>query len=213
MLQKIKYYTTGEEIANSVTHGVGAALALIGTTLLTVKAIPLGTMAVLSCSIYGSALFLLYLMSSLYHALTYPPAKAVMRIFDHCTIFLLITGTYAPYCIVTLGGLLGGGIITGLCIMTIVGIILNAVSIERFKKLSMLLYVMMGWCIVVAITPLLQKLAFEGFVLLFAGGVAYTVGIIFYKMKHVRYMHSVWHLFVLLGSIFQFFSIYFYVIN
>jgi len=173
----------------------------------------MGSKAVLSCSIYGAALILLYTMSSLYHALSNPTAKAVMRIFDHCTIFLLITGTYAPYCLVTLGGTLGGGIITVLCISSLLGIILNAISIERFKKISMMLYVVMGWCIVVAITPLLKNLAMPGFALLLLGGVAYTVGILFYKMKGVKYMHSVWHLFVLGGSVLQFFSIYFYVLK
>jgi len=213
MVKQVKFYTVGEEIFNSVSHGVGAALAVAATVLMTVRAVPMGSKAVLSCSIYGAALILLYTMSSLYHALSNPTAKAVMRIFDHCTIFLLITGTYAPYCLVTLGGTLGGGIITVLCISSLLGIILNAISIERFKKISMMLYVVMGWCIVVAITPLLKNLAMPGFALLLLGGVAYTVGILFYKMKGVKYMHSVWHLFVLGGSVLQFFSIYFYVLK
>jgi len=206
-------YTKGEEIVNSATHGVGALLAIVGGMLLIHKAQAFGGAAMISCAIYGAALFALYMMSSLYHAVQNPTAKGILRIFDHCTIFLLITGTYAPYTVISLGGMLGHAINAALCICTILGIVLNAVSIERFKRVSMILYVLMGWCIVVAVVPLLQNLPMPGFGLLLAGGVVYTAGILFYKMKRKKYMHSVWHAFVLGGSVLQFFSIYFFVLS
>ncbi len=212
MIQRAKSYSIGEEIFNSVSHGVGAILAVVGCGLLMNRAAGLGYAAVISCAVYGFALFMMYTMSSLYHAVSDPKSKAVLRIFDHCTIFLLITGTYAPYTLVTLGGWLGVTIISVLVVLTIVGIILNAVNMERFKKLSMLLYVAMGWCIIAAFGTLVENLALPGIVLLLMGGVVYTLGIVFYKMKGKKYMHSVWHLFVLCGSILQFLSIYLYVL-
>lgn len=209
---KLKRYTLGEEIGNSVTHGVGTLLAIAGCVIVVVMAAIHGDpWAVVSAAIYGASLIILYCMSTLYHAFTGPRVKGVFRVLDHSTIFLLIAGTYTPITLVTLRGPLGFtlfGIIWGMCIL---GIVLNAVSIERFKKFSMICYLVTGWAVIVAIRPMIAHMKPGGLWLLVAGGVCYTVGIVFYKLKH-KFMHAVWHLFVLAGSILHYFSILFYVV-
>lgn len=201
-------YTKGEEIFNSVTHGVGAAAAIGGTVVLLVFAcFHASSLAVASCAIYGGTLFFLYLMSTLYHALVNEKAKRVLRVFDHCSIFLLIAGTYTPFTLITLRGPLGYtifGIIWGAALL---GIVLNAISIERFKKFSLICYLAMGWAIVFAFRPLLADLSALSLVFLGLGGVFYSAGVLFYTRKQYRYMHSIWHLFVLAGSVLHYFSI------
>ena len=163
-------------------------------------------------SIYSVTLMFLYLSSTLYHSLTPKKAKNLFRKFDHCSIFLLIAGTYTPFTLVTLKGAFGWtifGIIWG---FTVLGVTLNAISIEKFKRFSMVCYIAMGWLIIIAIKPMAVAIGFNAMLLLVLGGVAYTIGAIFYKMKNVLYMHGVWHLFVLAGSILQYFSILFYVL-
>ncbi len=212
--KKPRRYTLGEEITNAITHGIGAGLGIAATVLLIVRAaIRVDAMAVVASSIYGASLILLYTMSTLYHSLTGPRAKRVFQIFDHCTIFILIAGTYTPYTLVSLRGWIGWTIFGVLWGITILGIVLNSISIEKAKKFSMISYVIMGWCILAALKPIIAALGFWGMFFVFIGGVFYTVGIIFYKKKNIRYMHSVWHVFVLAGSIFQFFSVYFWVLK
>ncbi|MBQ2826472.1 MAG: hemolysin III family protein [Clostridia bacterium] len=207
-------YTLGEEISNAITHGVGAGLSVAGTVLLIIRAAILSdAMAVVASAIYGGSLILLYMMSTMYHSLTNKTAKNVFRIFDHCTIFVLIAGTYTPYTLVTLRGWIGWSIFGTLWGLTALGIVFNSISIEKAKKFSLVAYIIMGWCILIALKPTVQGLGFYGMLFVLLGGIFYTVGIIFYKMKKVRYMHSVWHLFVLAGSIFQYFSIFFWVIK
>ncbi len=202
-----------EELVNSITHGIGAVLAVAGTAVAIVWAALYGSAAaVVSASIYGAMLILLYTMSTLYHAFTNEKVKSIFRIFDHCSIFLLIAGTYTPFTLVTLKGAFGWtifGIIWG---FTVLGVTLNAISIEKFKRFSMVCYIAMGWLIIIAIKPMAVAIGFNAMLLLVLGGVAYTIGAIFYKMKNVLYMHGVWHLFVLAGSILQYFSILFYVL-
>lgn len=207
-----KLYTLGEEIFSSVSHGAGAALAIAGCVILIIRAaLTGGAIYIVSASLYGASLIILYTMSTLYHALTNKTAKRVFRIFDHCTIFVLIAGTYTPYTLITLKGWVGYTIFTVLWVATALGIVLNSVSLEKFSKLSMVLYILMGWCVVLAIKPLIASLSAGGLILLFAGGVFYTGGVIFYKQK-TKYMHSIWHLFVLAGSLSHFFSVLFYVL-
>ena len=207
-------YTAGEEISNAITHGIGAGLSVAGTVLLIIRAAILSdAMSVVASAIYGGSLILLYMMSTMYHSLTNETAKKVFRIFDHCTIFILISGTYTPYTLVTLRGWIGWSIFGTLWGLTALGIVFNSISIEKAKKFSLIAYILMGWCIVIAIKPTIVGLGFYGMFFVLLGGVFYTVGVIFYKMKKVRYMHSVWHLFVLAGSIFQYFSIFFWVIK
>lgn len=203
-----------EEIVNSITHGLGAVLGVAGTAVAVVWAALYGDVySVVAASIYGAMLIILYTMSTLYHAFTNETVKKVFRIFDHCSIFLLIAGTYTPFTLCTLRGAFGWtifGIIWGFAVL---GIVLNAISLERFKKFSLVCYIVMGWMIVIAIKPMLLRLgSSSAMLLLVLGGVAYTVGVIFYKMKQVPYMHGIWHLFVLLGSILHYFSILFYVL-
>ena len=208
-------YTLSEELISAISHGIGVLLAIAGMVLCIVKAAMDGnTIGVVSSSLYGSFMIILYLMSTLYHS--FKPtvkAKKVFRIFDHCSIFLLIFGTYLPYTLVTLKGALGWtlfGIVLGAAIL---GIVLNAVNLEKFKKLSMVCYLVMGWTIIGAIKQVYNNIDLNGLILLALGGVIYTIGAVIYGLgKKVKYMHSVWHIFVLLGTILQFFSIYLYVL-
>lgn len=206
--------TIGEEIANSVTHGAGTALSIAATAVAIVWAALYGNVySVVSASVYGATLIILYLMSTLYHAFTGKTVKKVFRIFDHCSIFLLIAGTYTPLALVTLSGAFGWtifGIIWGFAVL---GIVLNSVNLEKFKLFSMICYIAMGWMIIIATKTVIGKIGFyPAFVLLLSGGLSYTVGAVFYKMKNVKFMHSVWHLFVLAGSILHYFCILFYVL-
>ena len=201
-------YTLAEEIANAVTHGIGSILAIAGTVVLIVfSAFTHDPWKVVSASLYGSFLILLFLMSTLYHALVPKKAKYVFRIFDHSTIFLLIAGTYTPFTLVTLRGPVGWwlfGIIWGFAVL---GVTLNAISLERFKTFSMICYLGMGWAILFALRPLLRALPGPGLLLLVLGGVMYTAGVYFYKKKGTKFMHAIWHLFVLAGAAFHYFCI------
>ena len=208
-----KRYTVGEEIFSSVVHGVGAALGIAALVTMVVRAARLDAFAVVSAAIFGSSLIILYTMSTLYHALTNEKAKKVFRIFDHATIFMLIAGTYTPYLLVTMRGQTGWILFFVLWGLTAVGVVFDSIMLEKFHKIEMLLYVGMGWCIVVASGTLSAALAPGGLWLLLIGGIFYTEGIIFYAMKKVRYMHSIWHFFVLAGSIFHYFSVYLYVLS
>ena len=206
------FYTIGEEISNSISHGIGAGLAVAGAVVLIVQAVG-DVWKVVSASIYGASMILLFTMSCLYHALTNEKAKRMLRIFDHTSIFLLIAGTYTPFTLVTLRGWVGWtlfGIVWGAAVL---GITLNAVSIERFKKFSMICYIASGWCVVLAIVPMIQRMALPGLLLLLLGGVAYTVGTLFYRKKNLRYFHTIWHVFVFAGAILHYFCILFYVIR
>jgi len=211
---KVPTYTLGEEITNAILHGIGALLSIAALVLCVVfSAIHENVYAVVSSCIYGSTLIILYTMSCLYHSFKVNNAKRVFRIIDHCSIFLLIAGTYTPYALVSLNGALGWtvfGIIWGCAIL---GIVLNAVDLNKFKKISMFLYITMGWAIIFAFKTLTANIARGGIYLLLAGGIVYTIGAIFYGIgKKHKYMHSVFHFFVLSGSILHFFSILLYVL-
>lgn len=208
-----KRYSLGEEIFNSVSHGVGTIFGIVGCTAIVIFAYLYGNAwTVASCAVYGATLIILYTMSTLYHSITNRTAKHILQIFDHCTIFLLIAGTYTPYTLVTMRGPVGWTIFGVVWACAVLGIILNAIDMRKFKKFSMVCYVLSGWTMIFAVKYLFSALPKGGIILLFAGGIAYTLGIIFYKMKRYKYMHSIWHLFVLLGSVLQYFSILFYVV-
>lgn len=211
---KVPLYTKGEEIMNSVSHGVGALFAIAGTVILIVwSALMGGAWEIVSSAIYGFSLIVMYTMSTLYHALTHPAAKKVMRVLDHSSIFLLIAGTYTPISLVTLQhGALGWVVFGMVWACAAVGIWLNGVSLSRFKRLSMMLYMLSGWAIVIAIPMVFMQMHPGGLVLLFAGGLFYTGGILFYAMKQHRWFHGIWHIFVLLGSFCHYFMILFFVI-
>ncbi len=203
-----KRYTLGEEIFNSVSHGIGAALAVGGMVVLIVlSAAGSNSWGIISSCIYGFSLVLLYTMSTLYHAISNNKAKKFFRIMDHNTIYILIAGTYTPYTLVTLKGTIGWilfGIVWGAAIL---GIVLNSIDLERFKKFSLICYVMMGWVIIFAVKPMISSLSSKALIFLLVGGIFYTVGIIFYVIKKIKYFHSIWHLFTVAGSVFHYFSI------
>lgn len=210
----LKQYTVGEEVFNAVSHGVGALFAVVGGTVVVTLAALFGSVRdVVACAIYAASLFLLYTMSTLYHAFPFPKVKYVFRIFDHSTVFLLIAGTYTPFMLITLEGK-GKGLVIFAVVwaVAIIGILLNAINVNKFAKLSLVLYVVMGWSIVFAIGDVVAALPSAGFWLLLSGGLSYTIGVAFYVAKKIRYMHSVWHLFVLMGSVLHYFCIVLYVL-
>jgi len=203
-------YNLAEELISAISHGIGTGLAIAGCVLCIVKAVSHSTAAgVVSASIFGATMVFLYCMSTLYHSITARKAKYVLRVIDHCSVFLLIAGTYTPYMLVSLHGWKGWtifGIIWGL---TVIGIVFNAIDVDRFEKVSTLINVAMGWLVVISFGSLVRALTREGLVLLITGGVIYTVGAVVYTIgDNVRYMHSIWHFFVLGGTICHFFSIY-----
>jgi hemolysin III len=204
-------YTLGEEIANSVTHGVGALLSLIGTAILLYRAARNGTtLHVVSFAVYGSCLFLLHLSSTLYHALRPPRAKRVFRVFDHCSIYLLIAGTYTPFLLLSLWGRWGLTLLVAIWTLAIAGIVFKSLFIGRLQKASVLLYVLMGWMIVVAAREAWVRVPHAAIGFVAAGGLFYTLGVTFYAWKSLPYNHAVWHLFVLGGSVCHYAAILLY---
>ena len=206
--RKIDEYTFGEEIANSVTHGIGALLSIAALTLLVVFASLYGNAwHIVTYAIFGSTLVLLFLASTLYHGISRPAWKKLLKICDHAAIYLLIAGTYTPLMLISVGGSLGWtvfGIIWGLAMA---GIVLKCFFTGRFRVLSTLLYLGMGWFCLFTIRPLLTNLPTESVIFLFAGGLAYTFGTVFYVWKKLPYGHAIWHLFVLGGSTLHFFAV------
>ncbi len=210
-------YTKGEEIFNMTSHIVGGALGVVALVLCVVFAAIHGNgYGVVSGAIYGVTMVILYTMSSIYHGLNPKrKAKKVFQVLDHCSIYLLIAGSYTPFALCTLreySTALGWTIFGVIWFVAILGIVLNSIDIKKFRVFSMICYLVMGWCIVFKINLLPQLLGTAGFVLLLLGGLAYTVGAILYGLgKKHKYMHSIFHLFILLGSLLQFFTILLYV--
>ena len=210
-------YTKGEEIFNMTSHIVGGALGIVALVLCVVFAAVHGNgYGVVSGAIYGVTMVILYTMSSVYHGLNPKrKAKKVFQVLDHCSIYLLIAGSYTPFALCTLreySTALGWTIFGVIWFVAILGIILNSIDIKKFRVFSMICYLVMGWCIVFKINLLPELLGTAGFVLLLLGGLAYTIGAILYGLgKKHKYMHSVFHLFILLGSLLQFFTILLYV--
>jgi len=205
-------YTRGEEIAHSVSHGIGAVLAVVGLVLLVLRALESGDpWQVVSFSIFGVSAVLLYTASSLYHALIPPRARHVFQVLDHALIYVLIAGTYTPFLLVSLRGAWGWsmfGVVWGLALG---GIVFKAFFVGRFRLLSTLLYLGMGWLCVVSIKPLLENVPAAGLWWLLGGGLFYSLGTIFYMWKGMRYHHAVWHVFVLAGTACHWVSVYSYV--
>ena len=203
-----KRYTLGEEIFNAVSHGAGGLLSIAGTVVLIVLcAVYSDAWSVISACVYGASLIILYTMSTLYHAITNEKAKKFFRVMDHNTIFFLIAGTYTPFTLVTLRGKLGWilfGIVWG---SALIGIILNSIDLEKFRKPSVVCYILMGWVIIIAVNPMLNSLPGLSLVFLLLGGIFYTVGVIFYSLKKIKWFHSVWHLFTVSGSVLHYFSV------
>lgn len=203
-----KYLITNE-VLNAVTHGIGVVLSIVGFVFLLKKAD--SGLHYVSFIIYGVSLLLLFLASTLYHSLIFTKAKKVFQVFDHCSIYLLIAGTYTPYCLLYIKGTIGIVLLSVIWLAAIVGIVYKSLTLSKVKsvsKLSTIIYNVMGWAVVIALPSLYHSVGLQGLLLLVGGGVAYTVGSVFYSMKNRRYMHVVWHLFVMLGAMLMFFSIY-----
>lgn len=199
--------TFGEEIANAVSHGIGALLGVAGTAVLIVyAAIYSDVWGIVSAALYGGTLIILYTFSTLYHSITHTKAKGILQIFDHCSIFLLIFGTYIPVCLSLMRNWLGWVLFGINAACAVIGVVLNSINMQKFKKFSMVLYIVMGWSVLMMAKPVFQKLDILGGTFLVIGGVLYTLGIIFYKSKR-KYMHFIWHFFVLGGSIFHYFFV------
>jgi hemolysin III len=198
----------GEEIANAITHGIGAALAITALVLLVVRAAQHGTAwHITSFAIFGASLVILYAASTLYHALVPPRVKHTFRKFDHMSIYLLIAGTYTPFCLTLLNGWIGWtvfGIVWGCAIL---GIVFKALLTGRAEILSTIMYLIMGWAVIFFIKPVYTGMSATGFTWLILGGVAYSVGVVFFLLERMKYSHSIWHLFVIGGSTFHFFSV------
>lgn len=206
-------YSAAEEIANSVTHAVGIVLSIAGLAVLTSFASVFGSVwHIVSCSIYSATQILLYTASTLYHSIPLPRAKAVLRVFDHSAIFLLIAGTYTPFALVNLRGPWGWFILALTWGLAILGIVLQRVLIRQKALITTLPYIALGWVAVIGVKPLLESVAPGGVALLLAGGLCYTFGSLFYVWKRLPFNHAIWHLFVLAGSACHFFAVLFYVI-
>ena len=202
-----------EEIINSVTHGVGLALSVVGLVILEVLAALRGTpWHVVSVSIYGATLVILYASSTLYHAFRSPPLKRVFKIIDHSAIYLLIAGTYTPFTLVTLRGPWGWTLFGLVWALALAGIAFKAFFVDHFVIASTIVYLTMGWLVIIAIKPVIAVVPYRGLLLLLAGGLCYTVGVGFFAASRMRYGHAIWHLFVLSGSIIHYFAVLFYVL-
>jgi hemolysin III len=200
--------TVKEEIFNSITHGIGTLLSIAALVLLVVHAVGNGDIwHIVSYTIYGSSLVLLYLCSTLYHSFTKEKLKNLFARFDHAAIFLLIAGTYTPFLLTVLRGTFGWvlfGIIWG---VAIAGVVIRSIYLTRFRKLMVGLYLAMGWMFVVAVGPMIKNLPQMSMIFLLLGGIFYSVGVVFYMWRNLKYGHGIWHLFVLAGSIMHFFAV------
>ena len=211
--KKQRMYTIGEEITNAITHGIGALLSIAGLVIAIVfSAIYGDAYCVVSSCIYGASLIMLYTMSTLYHSITNLKAKKVFRILDHASVFLLIAGTYTPFCLITLRGPIGWSIFGVVWSVAITSIVFSSINLEKFKRINFTCALILGWIIIFALKPLMYYLNKNALILLITGGLSYTFGTIFYILNKKRFMHSIWHIFVMLGSILHYFSILFYVL-
>ena len=206
-------YSTKEEFANTLTHALGMVLSIVGLVLLLLKSTEnnADTLTITSMSIYGSSMIVLFLASTLYHAIPYKRAKRALKTFDHCAIYLLIAGSYTPFLLVSLRTPLAIGLMVVIWSIALFGIIMKLAFVYRFKKLSLVTYLTMGWLSLIVIYQLAMNLSVGGLTLLAAGGVIYSLGVIFYVAKRIPYNHAIWHGFVLAGCACHFFAIYLYV--
>lgn len=205
-------YTAGEEVANSVTHGVGLLLAIAGLATLTAFSMRHDdSWHMVSCIVFATTLILQYTFSTLYHSIQLPRTKSIMRVLDHSAIFLLIAGTYTPFMLVNLRGPWGWTLFSVVWTLALLGIVFQVSLLRRWQGFSLAIYIGMGWVVVVAFKPMLEAVATGGLLLLLCGGLAYTAGVGFYLWKSLRYHHAIWHGFVLAGSALHFFAVLFYV--
>ena len=206
--KKYRSLTLGEEIFNSITHGVGTLLSIAGLVILTVFAALKGdAWHVVSFAIFGASMVLLYASSTLYHSFTKPGIKNIFARFDHAAIFLLIAGTYTPFVLTTIRGPLGWTLFGIIWALAAAGITIRSIYLTRFRKLMVWIYLLMGWMFMIAIVPVVRNLPGISVAFLFIGGACYSLGVIFYMWRNLKYGHGIWHLFVLAGTITHFFSV------
>jgi hemolysin III len=202
-----------EEVANSITHGVGLAFSVIGLGVLVALACLYGSaLHIASCSVYGATMVMLYTASTLYHSFRSPRIKHIFKIIDHCSIYLLIAGTYTPFTLVMLRGGWGWSLFGIIWMLSFVGIVFKLFFVNKFQILSTIVYVLMGWLAVVAIKPMVQMIPLNCILWLVAGGLFYTIGVLFFAWHRIPYNHAIWHVFVVAGSVCHFFAVLFYVI-
>lgn len=200
-----------EEIANSISHGLGLVLALIAVPILLVAAVRGGSVHfIVGASVFGGTMILLYLASTLYHSMTHEVAKEICRVFDHTAIFLLIAGSYTPFSLGVLRGPWGWSLLAVIWTLAIVGITLKIRKRTRHSRITIVLYVIMGWLAIVAVKPMVMLIPVPGLFLIFAGGIAYTGGLAFFAAQRIRYNHFIWHLFVIAGTTCHFFAVLWY---
>lgn len=202
----------GDILANSITHGVGAALAAAGAAYLIVASTRGSAWIVASCSIFAATLVLVYLCSTFYHSLVRTRARHVFHVLDHASIYLLIAGTYTPFTLVSLRGPVGWTLFAIVWALAIAGVIFKSFAVGKFAAASTVVYLLQGWLVVFAARPLTHAIGAHGLIWLGAGGMAYTLGIVFFAMDRVPYFHAAWHVFVLAGSVAHYFAILFYVV-
>ena len=211
--QHVSGYSCAEEIANSITHGLGMLLSIGGLAVLVGFASVRGNdWHITACSIFGATLILSYGSSTLYHSIPLPAAKRVLKVIDHAAIYLLIAGTYTPFTLINLRGPWGWSLFGTIWGLAIIGVVLKVTMLGRIRGISTAIYLAMGWIVLVAIKPMLSAVEAGGLLLLLMGGLAYSAGVIFYAWQRLPYNHAIWHLFVMTGSLCHFFAILFYVI-
>ncbi|MEL0610653.1 PAQR family membrane homeostasis protein TrhA [Vibrio echinoideorum] len=206
-------YSDIEERANAITHGLGVVLGVVGLILLLIRAFDYQAdmLTITSMTVYGSSIILLFLASTLYHSITTEKTKRLLKTLDHCAIYLLIAGSYTPFLLVGLRTPLAMGLMAVIWGIALVGIIMKIAFVYRFKRLSLFIYLAMGWLSLIVVYQLAMNINIGGLVLLAVGGVIYSLGVIFYVAKRIPYNHAIWHLFVLAGCACHFFAIYLYV--
>jgi len=208
----IKDFSLKEEIANSITHGIGLLLSIPALVMLILNAAETANpWRIVSFSIFGASMIILYLCSTLLHSITHEKVKDFFEILDHSSIYLLIAGTYTPFVLVAIRGSLGWTLFGIVWALAIIGIVFKCYYVKKYIVTSTILYVIMGWLIVMAIVPLYHAIGMTGFLFLVGGGLLYTVGSIFYVMQKIPYFHAIWHIFVLAGSALMYFCVYLYV--
>jgi len=206
-------YRLGDILANAITHGVGAVLAIAGAIYLVAASARGSVWLVVSCSVFAGTLVLVYLCSTLYHSLVRTRARHVLRVLDHSAIYLLIAGTYTPFTLISLRGPVGWTLFAVVWALAVAGVIFKSFAVGRFAVASALVYLFQGWFVVFAIRPLVHAIGWHGVLWLGAGGAAYTLGIVFFALDRRRYFHAAWHIFVLAGSVAHYFAILFYVVR
>jgi len=202
-----------EELANSITHGIGLVLSIVGLAVLVVLSVMNGNAwHIAGCTTFGVTLVLLYAASTVYHSFRTPHLKRILKILDHAAIYLLIAGTYTPFTLVNLRGFWGWTLFGLVWSLSIFGILWKLFHVDRFQIVSTLIYIVMGWIVIIAIKPVLAAVPLSGVLWLLAGGLFYTVGVLFFAWNRVPYNHAIWHVFVMAGSICHYFAVLFYVL-